>query len=275
MTVKNINQQTATLFSNEQTDGREDKIEQLSRALESYKKNYAEFIDIATHDLEAPLRKLSMLIERLTSKYKNISENDAETLEWITRINGCIRDMRSLIDGLSELAAVNENPMGYASCNVGKIVKEVLHDLEPVIKEKKAVIKESNLPTIQGMETQLNQLFKNLLENAIRFGKKNISPQIDISSYRINDEEKKLSDLQQTRVYYKIEISDNGIGFKQEYAQKIFQPFVRLNGKSAFAGNGLGLAICKKIIDNHKGILFAESMENTGTRFILILPETL
>jgi signal transduction histidine kinase len=172
------------------------------------------------------------------------------------------------------LAGATADSMKWGSCDISEIVNEVIQELDPVIKERKAVITESPLPIIEGDEIQLKQLFKNVLENAIRFSKKNISPEIDIRWCKLTDEEKNISALLQTKQYHKIEISDNGIGFKQEYAQKIFQPFVRLNGKSAFAGNGLGLAVCKRIADNHQGILFAESMD-IGSRFTLIIPETL
>jgi light-regulated signal transduction histidine kinase (bacteriophytochrome) len=273
MPANNTNESVALLFPNEQKDGKEDKVEQLSLALEDYKKNYSEFIDIAVHDLQAPLRKLSVLIDRLTTKYTEVSQNDIQAQEWLIRINGCITDMRSLIDGLSELAGVTADTMKWGPCDISEVVKEVLLELDPEIKEKKAVIIESPLPIIEGDEIQLKQLFKNVLENAIRFSKKNISPEIDIRWYKLTDEEKNISALEQTKQYHKIEISDNGIGFRQEYVQKIFQPFVRLNGKSAFAGNGLGLAVCKRIVDNHQGILFAESMD-TGSRFTLIIPET-
>lgn len=288
MPVTNINEPAATLFSTEQKDEREDgsdpsipiaigtqdyRIEQLNLALEDYKKNYSEFIDIAIHDLHAPIRKLSILTEMLTAKYADIAQNDAQAQEWITRINGCLTDLRLLIDGLSELANATADSMKYTSCDLSDLIKEVLSELEPAIKEKGAVIIKSNLPIIEGDTIQLKQLFKNILDNAIRFSKKDISPEITISSQTLTDEEKNLLELPQARQYYKIDVSDNGIGFKQEYAQKIFQPFIRLNGKSAFPGSGLGLAICKRIVDNHRGILFAESIENNSTRFTLILPE--
>jgi light-regulated signal transduction histidine kinase (bacteriophytochrome) len=273
MSVNNTNESVVMLFPNEQNDINEDKVGQLSLALEDYKKNYAEFIDIAVHDLQAPLRKLSVLIDRLTTKYTEVSQSDGQVQEWITRINGCITNMRSLIDGLSELSDVTPDSIKPGPCDINEVVKEILHELDPLIKEKKVVITKSPLPIIEGDEIQLKQLFKNILENAIRFSKKNISPEIDIKWHKLTDEEKKLSGLHQTKQYYKIEISDNGIGFKQEYAQKIFLPFVRLNGKSAFGGNGLGLAICKRIVDNHQGMLSAESMD-TGARFTLIISET-
>ncbi|MES1217359.1 MAG: ATP-binding protein [Bacteroidota bacterium] len=252
----------------------EKTIDQLRSTTEDHKKSYAEFIDIAAHDLDAPLRRLSILIERLTSKYKNITENDAQTQEWLTRIDKCLIHMRSLIDGLSELSGANYSTQEDHTCNIKNQVNEILQELEPEIKEKNAVISQLHLPAIQGSEIQLRQLFKNLIENSLRFCKKNISPEISISSLRLNEEEKKLHGLDPGKEYFKISISDNGIGFKQEYAEKIFQPFIRLNARSAFEGNGLGLAICKRIVDNHKGILYAEGIENSGTRFTLILPET-
>src|SRR5206468_12174729 len=96
MPVNNTNESVVILFPNEQKDRKEDKVEQLSFALEDYKKNYSEFIDIAVHDLQAPLRKLSVFIEKLTAKYTDVSQNDVQAQEWLTRINGCITDMRSL-----------------------------------------------------------------------------------------------------------------------------------------------------------------------------------
>ncbi len=252
----------------------ETTIDQLSLPTEDHKKNYAEFIDFAIHDLDAPLRKLSMLIERLTSKYKGISENDEQAQEWLTRINECVIHMRSLIDDLSELSGVSYEVAKKDKCNTGDLVKEILLESAPEIKEKKVIITQSGLPVIEGSEIQLKQLFKNILENAIRFSKKDSPPEININSVKLSGEEKKLHALKPGKEYFKIEVSDNGIGFKQAYAQKIFQPFVRLNARPAFAGNGLGLAICKRIIDNHKGMLYAEAVENSGAKFILILPET-
>ena len=117
-------------------------------------------------------------------------------------------------------------------------------------------------------------LFKNLLENAIKFSKKDSVPNIQIRSSVVSPEEKDQFNLEGDRLYYKIEITDNGIGFKKDYTEKIFRPFVRLHGKSQFPGNGMGLAICKKIMNVHHGIIYAESLENEGARFTLVLPET-
>jgi signal transduction histidine kinase len=251
----------------------EKKIEQLDTTFNNYKKEYNEFIDIAAHDLDAPLRKLSVLIERLTGKFKNaLTGNDIH--EYITRINTSLDNMRSLIDGLALLSQIISDKKEYNSCNIEVIVQQTLADLQPIIKEKKAVITTSTLPLIEGDAKQYSQLFKNLLDNAIKFSKEDTSLVIDIRSVNVTGEEKSYFNLQPERPYYKIEISDNGIGFKQDFAENIFRPFVRLHGNSRFAGSGLGLAICKKIVENHGGIIYAEGRENSGSCFALILPQT-
>jgi signal transduction histidine kinase len=118
-------------------------------------------------------------------------------------------------------------------------------------------------------------LFRNLLENAIRFSKKDNPPDIQVSAQAVTGKEKNSYGLQKDTNYFKITCSDNGIGFRQEYAEKIFRPFVRLHGKSEFPGNGIGLALVRSIVDNHRGIIYAESAENEGARFILLLPQTI
>jgi signal transduction histidine kinase len=153
-------------------------------------------------------------------------------------------------------------------------VQEALQELPAAIKEKQAVIATLTLPVIEGNRDQFRLLFKNLLENSIKFSKKDRAPQINIDSAILTAEEKRELDLDDNLPYYRIEIDDNGIGFKTENAQKIFHPFVRLHGKSQFPGNGIGLAICRKIMEIHHGIIYAEGRENEGSRFILILPES-
>jgi light-regulated signal transduction histidine kinase (bacteriophytochrome) len=250
----------------------DNQVEQLSMRLNSFKQQYADFIEIAAHDLQAPLRKLSVLTERLTAKYRDVDRDDIQ--QYISRIDGCLRDMRSLINSMSEIAGAAPDTMRYASCHLGVMFKQILNDLDPLIKEKKAELIVAALPVIECDMTQCRQLFKNLLDNALRFSKENVPPGIEVKSTVLSVAEKEQFNLQQDGTYHKIEIADNGIGFDSEYAAKIFQPFVRLNGKAAFEGNGLGLALCKKIVDNHRGILFADGAENEGARFIVILPET-
>ena len=240
---------------------------------DTFEKDYNDFIELAAHELDAPLRKLTVLVEMLTNKFETPSQ-DKGVQSYIERIDGCVNDMRSLIDELSLLAKVRTDKRNYASCDIKMIIREVLEELEVPLNAKKAIVTVSALPVLDGDAGQYNRLFKSLLENAIRFSKEDVRPEIQIQSSVLSLQEANKCKLREDKKYYKIELADNGIGFKNEYAEKIFRPFVRLHGKSKFAGSGMGLAICKKIVENHHGIIYAEGRENEGSRFILVLPET-
>jgi signal transduction histidine kinase len=250
--------------------GSETKMQQQSTSISAFEKEYAEFIDMAAHDLDAPLRKLTFLVGMLMDKLSQ----DKNIQSYTERIENCVVDMRSLIDDLSVLARITSDKREITSCEIDTIIHQALEGLRAHVKEKNAEVTTFSLPVIKGDARQISCLFKNLLENAIKFSKKDKFPEIHIRSSILPSKEKDLLNLPGDRLYYKIEITDNGIGFKEEYAEKIFRPLVRLHGKSQFPGNGIGLAICKRIMDIHDGIIYAESRENEGARFILILPES-
>jgi len=253
-------------------DDLKEKIEKLNADLKTYKEQFTDFVEAAAHDLHAPLRKLSVLVERLTSKYQ--LQLDEGAFEYINRIQTCIKEMKSLIDGLTELAGTDAHVAEMERCDLNLIVRHELELMNDEIEEKNFHVAVGNLPVIKGFAFQYNQLFKNLFENAIKFGKRDGLATINVKAEEIQNEEKKLLELDAERQYYRIEISDNGIGFNQDYAEKIFQPFVRLNPRSEYDGSGIGLSVCKKIVTNHNGRIFAEGNENIGSRFVLVLPET-
>jgi len=242
------------------------------RLREAYENEYMDFVDLAAHELDAPLRKLTILTERLTTKFETATQ-DMDIQPYFERMQHCISDMRCLIDELSILGRVVSNSRQHTSCNMETIVQQALQSLisSPLKKPNVTIL---SLPVIEGNAEQLSRLFRNLLENAIKFSKTDTTAEIYIQSSVLSADEKKYFRLQQEKKYYKIEIADKGIGFKKEDAEKIFRPFVRLHGKSKFPGSGIGLAICKKIMENHSGIIYAEGSESEGSRFILILPET-
>jgi signal transduction histidine kinase len=239
---------------------------------DNYKKEYAEFIEIASHDLDSPLRKLSYLVEKVTSKYKKDPEEEVQV--YVNKIENCLADMRSMIDGLTKLYRVTSDKREPVPCNIETIVQDVYRELQREGDEEKVTINFSSLPVVEGDSMQYRQLFKNLFENAIRFSKKDIPATIRVSAEPLADKEKNFWGLQEDKNYFKVDVTDNGIGFKQEDAEKIFRPFVRLHGKSQFPGSGIGLAICKKITEIHHGIIYAEGRENEGTKFVIILPES-
>ena len=256
----------------------EQRIKELEKELQNavdsvskYKKEQEEFVHIASHDLQAPLRKLSTFVERLTYKFKDVSGEEVKS--YTERILATITNMRSLIDDLSALSEISGENHNFLKCDLNELLQNVLKDIQPVISENNAVIDCSALPVIEGNCAQLKLLFQNLITNSIKFKKKDTPLQIKVGSEQINQEGKKPFGLPAGKIYYKIEIMDSGIGFEDQYSEKIFQPFQRLHGKSDYEGNGLGLAICKKIMEKHHGIIYAKSSKNAGARFVLILPE--
>ena len=241
------------------------------RLREAYENEYMDFVDLAAHELDAPLRKLTILTERLTTKFDAVTQ-DKEIQPYLERMQHCISDMRCLIDELSVLGRVASDSRQYSSCNIETIIQKTLHSLI-TSHLKKPIVTIVTLPVIEGNAEQFARLFQNLLGNAIKFSKTDEPAEINIQSAELSEDDKDHFKLQQDKKYYKIEIADKGIGFKNEDAKKIFRPFVRLHGKSKFPGSGIGLAICKKIMENHGGIIYAEGSESEGSRFILILPE--
>ncbi|MET0463108.1 MAG: HAMP domain-containing sensor histidine kinase [Chitinophagaceae bacterium] len=230
---------------------------------------FEELIHLASHDLDAPLRKLAVLIERLTAKIDPSSEGAV----FVPRIEANIRDMRAMIDGLTRLASVNiEGPT--AEINLSELVREIIAESRRNHVGKNITLEINSLPSIKCDTLSIRMLFVNLLENAVVFSQ-NEQVFIQVSAEEVSMEEVKLHSLQNGIKFYKITVLDDGIGFDQQDAAKIFNPFVRLHGKSAYPGSGLGLAICKRIVENHQGIIYAEATEKEGARFILFLPQSL
>lgn len=250
----------------------ETELQKATNTLTEYKKNYEEFILIASHDLQAPLRKVSTFIEKLIGEFQDAQMQEAKP--YIDRIQASLTNMRSMVDSLSELSAVTETKPDFQKCDLNQIAQNIIEETQPSTSENQTTITYSPLPIIEGNCTQLKHLFQNLINNSIKFRKKDTSLQINIDSKQIHEEEKIAFNLSSGKTFYKIELTDNGIGFEDKYAEKIFDPFHRLHGKSEYDGSGLGLAICKKIMEKHNGIIYAKGSKISGARFILILPQT-
>jgi hypothetical protein len=180
-------------------------------------------------------------------------------------------NMRTLINDLLEFSRVTKSAVPFGPVDLNGILKQVLSDLELTIEETGTVINASELPIVEAIATQMKQLFLNLVTNAIKFHKPGMPPAINITAKNISPDDIPYG-LDQTLDYCKINVADNGIGFEQEYASRIFQVFQRLHGKSEYPGSGIGLAICKKIVEFHNGIIYAESAPEAGATFSFILP---
>jgi light-regulated signal transduction histidine kinase (bacteriophytochrome) len=247
----------------------ERKLERSRNDLDRYKKERDEFIYIASHDLKAPLRKLTIFTERLREKSgEHLNE---EALSYLKRIEKNVSSMQSLIDGLSELSEIETN-VHFEKHDLHKIIHEVLKESETLLKKNDASVHSSTLPTLDCDVFLLKKVFKNIIDNSVKFQPEGQAAQINITSDLLKVEEKINFNLPVEETYYKIKFADNGIGFNEEDATRILKPFERLNDRSAYPGNGLGLAICNKIIKMHHGIFYAKAPKNAGSLFVLILP---
>ena len=242
------------------------------RELNRSNRDLEEFAYIASHDLQEPLRKISMFTERLKAKYNNTLDKEGEL--FIDRILASANNMRTLIDNLLDFSRANRRSHTFDEVNIKSVLDAVVSELELKIEETRATIMFSGtFPVIEAVTSEMSQLFSNILSNAIKFRKADEKTRIEVRSSRLNRTEKHDMGLPANQTFYKIEVQDNGIGFEPEYTEKIFQIFQRLNGKSEYPGSGIGLAICKKIVEKHNGLIFARSQPDEGATFTIILPD--
>lgn len=234
------------------------RIEQSNRELES-------FAAVASHDLQEPLRKIQAFGDRLELKYRAIL--DETGLDYIRRMQRAAGRMQSMVKSLLNFSKVSTDFRPMSDTDLRKILRRVVQDLEIRIEQKKARVEIGNLPVIQADPDQMRHLFQNLLGNSLKFSG-NRAPVIQIFARETVPPPDKDFGLQ----WYDIIVEDNGIGFEEEYLEKIFGLFQRLHGRSVYEGSGLGLAICKKVVERHNGSISAESEPGKGTRFIISLP---
>ncbi len=248
----------------------EQAIKKAMDELQRSNKDLEEFAYVASHDLQEPLRKISTFSGRLADKFAG--ELGEEGNMYIDRIMNAAENMRVLIDNLLEFSRITRLKQPFVDANLNFILRQVKQELELNIEETGTTINAVDLPVVEASTSQMNQLFNNIINNAIKFHKPDQPPAINISSDILTDEERSSLNLLPNTIYHKIRFCDNGIGFEDEYATKIFQIFQRLHGKADYPGSGIGLAICKKIMDRHNGIIFAENVKE-GACFTVILPE--
>jgi signal transduction histidine kinase/sarcosine oxidase delta subunit len=245
----------------------EHKVEELKRSNQSLE----EFAYAASHDLQEPLRKIHFFSDRL----KQALDPGSEHASMFARMESATTRMRDLIEDLLSFSRLSVVPEVFTEVDLNKLIQEVMHELETAAQESGARIRLSPLPVIRADERQIRQLFQNLLGNALKYHATDRVPEVDMSFRICTDEEITLFQLPPDTSYFLIEVRDNGIGFEQQYAEKIFQVFQRLHGRREYAGSGVGLAIARKVAANHSGYIKAEGSANEGAVFTVILPVSL
>jgi signal transduction histidine kinase len=231
-----------------------------------------DFAYAASHDLQEPLRKIHFFADRLKGKYHK--ELGSEGASMLDRMEAATGRMRTLIEDLLAYSRVSAKRTSFEEVNTDLLVREVLGDLEASIQEKGASIHIGVLPTLKGDPLQLRQLFQNIIGNALKYNRPEVPPYITINSTTVKGKHTGIEMLARSgaKVYHMIEIADNGLGFEQEHAERIFQIFQRLHGRSEYPGTGVGLAIVQKVVENHNGYIQAEGEPDKGATFRVWLP---
>ncbi|NEN90562.1 MAG: PAS domain S-box protein [Okeania sp. SIO3H1] len=218
-----------------------------------------DFAYVASHDLQEPLRKIQTFGDRLKAKYGEVLDEKGQ--DYLRRMQNAAHRMQILIRDLLNFSRITTKAQPYLPVTLSQIVAEVIDDLENPIEQTKAQVEVGELLTIQADSIQMRQLFQNLIGNALKFHIPGNCPIVKVEAIL-------KSEINQVQIM----VSDNGIGFEEKYLDRIFTPFQRLHGKQKYQGTGIGLAICRKIVERHNGNITARSIPNQGTTFVITLP---
>jgi two-component system, LuxR family, sensor kinase FixL len=239
----------------------EEELVRYAKKLERSNAELESFASIASHDLQEPLRKIRMMGERLATLCGD--ELGEQGLDYLGRMIRASDNMHRLIRDLLSFSRVGMRAEGFRKTSLAGPVRDALSTLELLIEESGAEILVGDLPLAEVDESQMRQLFQNLIGNALKFRRESETPRVEIHG---------TTDEADADPVVRVEVRDNGIGFDEQYHDRIFQIFQRLHGKTEFEGTGIGLAICKKIIDRHDGRIYARSRPGEGATFIVELP---
>jgi PAS domain S-box-containing protein len=235
------------------------------RTLELQRSNedLQQFAHVASHDLKEPVRKIKTFAYKLQDEYKNVLGDRGN--KFVNKIINATDRMFSMINGVLNYASMPASSARHEPIDLAAVIKDVQTDLEILIDEKKATISYGTLPEIRGIPDHIYQLFYNLINNSLKFARADVPAVITITC--------KEEIVSSGNPMYEIVVSDNGIGFEKEYTEQIFSTFFRLNSKDQYEGSGIGLALCKKIVERHGGTIHARGEKDNGAQFHILLPK--
>jgi hypothetical protein len=253
----------------EKVHERTEELENANQQLKAVNEELQQFAYVSSHDLQEPLRKIRFFSDMLTKSMERNTEAD----KYLQKIHASAERMSGLIQSLLEYTRVTNATIRFEKLDLNALLKSILMDYELLIEQKEATIEIDKLPAIEAVPLQMNQLFFNLLGNALKFTKRGVAPFIKIKAEPLPEQcKQRFPELAKSEDYAMISVQDNGIGFDPSFASKIFTVFQRLNDRSSYGGYGIGLALCKKVVQLHGGVIFAEAELNKGATFTVILP---
>jgi len=247
------------------------ELQERNKELEKSNKELASFNHVASHDLQEPLRKIQTFISRVSDADKDIMSESAKN--YIYKIESSAKRMRVLIDDLLLFSRTNTTKKEFIKMNLNELLDNAESELAEIIEEKKAVIQSNKLPKLAVIPYQIEQLFINLIGNSLKYSRPDIEPVISITSEKVSSSDYPEILEQSVKKFHKITFTDNGMGFDPQFKETIFILFQRLHSKTDYPGTGIGLAICKKIVENHKGHIIADSIMGQGSVFTVFLPD--
>lgn len=238
-----------------------------TEAMDERNRQVQQFVYIASHELQEPVRRILLYSDLINN---NIRNKDM-VLRNTEKIHASARRMLSIIEEVLSFSKFSDISAGFTKVDLNEVLHNVMDDLDAVLQERNAsIIINGSLPIVQGLPIQLQQLFTNLITNAIKYNQQ--IPKVIISSVKLLQQDTEHLLFLKPGHYHKIDVADNGIGFTTEQADQLFTMFKRMHDAGKYAGTGVGLALCKKIVENHGGAIKASSVPGQGSVFTIYLP---
>jgi two-component system sensor kinase FixL len=249
------------------------ELEQKKAELEVSNRQLEQFAYVASHDMKEPIRKIMMFASHIRDEIGMVASQ--QTKVFFDKIQSAAGRLSEMVEGVLANSTLKAEALLYEEVNLNRIIENIEADLEYIVEESNAVIRRGELPTIQGSPFLLFQLFYNIISNSLKFARTGIDPVIDVSATRVVPADIPSPLLDPQLSWFQITVHDNGIGFPQDHAESIFKIFSRLHRRDQYEGTGMGLALCKSIVEKHHGFIQAFGTENEGSRFVIYLPERL